>query len=50
MADLNILITPPSDIHVVDAWNVNDRGEIFGNGKLPDGTERAVLLVPIRHP
>lgn len=50
MVDLNSLITPSSDIHVVDGWNVNDRGEIFGNGKLPDGSERAVLLVPIRRP
>jgi probable HAF family extracellular repeat protein len=51
MADLNTLITPSSsNIHVVDAWNVNDRGEIFGNGKLPDGSERAVLLVPINRP
>ena len=48
MADLNALITPPSDIHLTDGWNVNDRGEILANGKLPDGSERAVLLVPIR--
>ena len=50
MADLNTLITPSSNIHVVGAWNVNDRGEIFGNGKWPDGSERAVLLVPINRP
>jgi probable HAF family extracellular repeat protein len=50
MADLNTLITPSSDIHLVDAWNINDRGEILALGVLPDGTERAVLLLPIRRP
>ena len=47
MVDLNTLITPPSPIHLQDAWNINERGEIFANGRMPDGTERAVVLVPI---
>lgn len=47
MVDLNTLITPPSDIHLVDAWFINDRGEIVAVGLLPDGSTRAVLLVPI---
>lgn len=47
MVDLNTLITPPSDIHLVDAWFINDRGEIVALGLLPDGSKRAVLLVPI---
>ena len=46
MVDLNTLITPASDIHLTDAWNINNRGEILANGKLPDGSERVVLLVP----
>lgn len=47
MVDLNTLITPPSPIHLEDAWNINERGEILANGHMPDGTERAVVLVPI---
>lgn len=47
MVDLNTLITPSSDIHLTDAWNINNRGEILANGKLPDGSERVALLVPI---
>jgi probable HAF family extracellular repeat protein len=47
MVDLNTLITPASDIHLTDAWNINNRGEILANGKLPDGSERVALLVPI---
>ena len=47
MADLNTLITPPSPVHLDEAWNINNRGEIFGSGLLPDGSTRAVLLVPI---
>ena len=47
MVDLNTLITPASEIHLTDAWNINNRGEILANGKLPDGSERVALLVPI---
>jgi probable HAF family extracellular repeat protein len=47
MVDLNTLIDPPSPIHLNTAWNINERGEIFADGALPDGTERAVLLVPL---
>ena len=50
MVDLNTLITPASEIHLTDAWNINNRGEILANGKLPDGSERVVLLVPIHRP
>jgi hypothetical protein len=45
--DLNELITPPSNIVVDEATAINDRGEIAGGGILPDGSTRAVLLVPI---
>lgn len=47
MVDLNTLVTPQSPIQLRDAWNINERGEIFANGRMPDGSERAVLLVPI---
>jgi probable HAF family extracellular repeat protein len=47
MADLNTLIVPPPALHLDEAWNINDRGEIFGSGLLPDGSPRAVLLVPL---
>jgi probable extracellular repeat, HAF family len=47
IVDLNALITPPSALHVTSGWNINDRGEIFGDGHLPDGSSRAVLLVPL---
>jgi probable HAF family extracellular repeat protein len=45
-ADLNALITPPSEIHLEDAGYINDLGEISGGGFSPDGTLHAVLLVP----
>jgi probable HAF family extracellular repeat protein len=47
MVDLNTLITPPGDMHLVDGWSINNRGEIVALGLLPDGSERVVLLVPI---
>jgi len=36
MVDLNTLITPSSDIHLDEAWNINDRGKNFGSGFMPD--------------
>jgi probable HAF family extracellular repeat protein len=47
MVDLNTLIDPPSPIHLDAPWNINERGEIFGSGLLPDGSARAVVLVPL---
>lgn len=44
--DLNKLILPVSDVTVVNAFDINDRGEIAGNGVLADGAARAVLLIP----
>src|SRR5262249_18014296 len=41
MVDLNTLIDPPSPIHIDSPWNINERGEIFGSGSLPDGSARA---------
>ena len=46
MVDINTLVLPGSDIEVVDAFTINDRGEIAGTGILPNGDEHAVVLVP----
>lgn len=46
MVDLNTLVVPLSDIAVVDATDINDRGEIAGVGVLPSGDGHAVLLIP----
>jgi len=45
--DLNDLITPASDIHLEDAGDINDLGQISGGGFGPDGSMHAVLLVPV---
>jgi probable HAF family extracellular repeat protein len=44
--DLSALILPGSDLEVVEAWDMNDRGEIAAVGILPNGDEHAVVLVP----
>jgi probable HAF family extracellular repeat protein len=46
MVDINALVLPGSDIEVVDALYINDRGEIAGTGMLPNGDVHAVLLIP----
>jgi hypothetical protein len=46
MVDINSLVLPGSDLEVVDANDINDRGEIAGVGLLPNGEQRAVLLIP----
>jgi hypothetical protein len=47
MVDINsLLLTNSSDIEVVDAIYINDRGEVAGAGILPNGDVHAVLLVP----
>jgi hypothetical protein len=46
MADINTLVLPGSKIEVVDAFYVNERGEITGGGVLPNGDFHAVVLVP----
>jgi probable HAF family extracellular repeat protein len=44
--DLNTLVPPGSTVTVLNAFNINDRGEIAGYGVLPNGDARAVLLIP----
>ena len=49
MVDINTLVLPgsnPSNITVVDAYQINERGEIAGGGVLPNGDFHAVVLVP----
>lgn len=46
MVDLNTLVLPGSDLEVVDAYDINDRGEIAGAAVLSNGDMHAVVLVP----
>ena len=46
MVDVNTLIVPVSDIEVISEFDINDRGEIAGQGLLPNGDVHAVLLIP----
>ena len=46
MVDLNSLIVPASDLEVIAAYDINDRGEIAGAAITPSGDEHAVLLIP----
>lgn len=45
MMDLNTLI-PPTDLLLIDAFDINDQGEIAGEALLPNGDIHGVLLVP----
>jgi len=46
IVDVNTLVVGGSDVTALNAFDINDRGEIAGYGVLPNGDERAVLLVP----
>jgi probable HAF family extracellular repeat protein len=46
MIDLNTRIPPGSGLQLTYAININDRGEIAGTGVLPNGNQRAYLLIP----
>jgi probable HAF family extracellular repeat protein len=46
IVDLNTLVPPSSGVTITNAFDINDRGEIAGNGFLPNGDARAVLLIP----
>ena|ERR1700719_4216208 len=43
---LNTLVPFGSGLTVRSALDINDRGEITGNGVLPNGDVHAVLLIP----
>ena len=44
--DLNSFVPPGSDLVLVEAVSISDRGEIAALGVLPNGDTRAVLLIP----
>jgi probable HAF family extracellular repeat protein len=46
IADLNKLVPPGSSVTIINAFQINDRGEIAGKGVLSTGEGRAVLLIP----
>ena len=46
MVDLNTLVSGSTDIVLVEPYYINDRGYIAVAGYLPNGDERAVVLVP----
>jgi hypothetical protein len=46
IVDLNTLVPPGSGLTVRSVLDINDRGEIAGNGVLPNGDLHAVLLIP----
>jgi probable HAF family extracellular repeat protein len=46
IVDLNQLVLPGSELTVVSASFINDRGEIAGEGRLPNGDSHAILLIP----
>jgi len=50
VVDLQTLLIPGSGIAISSAngepHDINDRGEISGQGPLPDGSMRAILLIP----
>lgn len=52
VVDLNTLLLPDANVHVNEALNINERGEIAANGLLANGDLRAILLIPCdeRHP
>jgi probable HAF family extracellular repeat protein len=46
IVDLGALILPGSDLRLIEAVYINDRGEIAGRGKLSNDDERALVLLP----
>jgi probable HAF family extracellular repeat protein len=46
VVNLNSLIVPSSPIRFGHAVFINDRGEISGNGYLPNGDVHAIVLIP----
>ena len=46
LVDLNTLVPPDSGLQLVEAEQINDRGEIAADGKDANGTSHAVVLIP----
>ena len=45
--DLNVFVPPGSDLTLTDVEQINDGGEMFGEGVLSNGDSRAFLLIPV---
>jgi hypothetical protein len=46
MVDLTTLVLPGSPLTVTATNFINERGEIYGTGRLPNGDPHVILLVP----
>jgi probable HAF family extracellular repeat protein len=46
MIDLNVFVPSGSNLTLTDVETINDRGEMFGEAVLADGSSRAFLLIP----
>jgi len=46
MIDLNDFVSPSSNLTLVEPHYINERGEITGNGVLPNGDLHGFLLIP----
>ena len=46
--DLNTLVPPESDMHLLEAQFIDDRGEIVGVGSFPNGDMHVFALIPQR--
>jgi probable HAF family extracellular repeat protein len=46
IVDLSTLLLPGSGVTLIEALFINDQGEIAGVGKLPNGDDHAVVLLP----
>jgi probable HAF family extracellular repeat protein len=46
LTDLNDLLVAGTQVKVVSATDINDRGEIAGVGELPNGDQHAIVLIP----
>ena len=46
IVDLNTLVPPGASLHLTAAAFLNDRGEIVGDGLLPNGDNHGFLLIP----
>jgi probable HAF family extracellular repeat protein len=50
LLDLNSLISPESHLELLDAWAINNRGQILGVGINDQGVGSLVLLTPVEAP
>jgi probable HAF family extracellular repeat protein len=46
MTDLNTVVPAGSDLQLLDALEINERGEIVGQGAMANGDQHVFLLIP----